>query len=198
MSDQEHMADSATSQTTQRPSSGRHRDLLERLKAAKGPDRGIDWQIAVEIDGWAAHFDTEDFARIGAGLAGHGLPPDTWLLSDGPFKCSCFTSTDFAEPDEYTSAIDAALALVERARPGCYPDICRQYQRPDHPEDAAWWACVGVVPSDGVYCEGAGATAPLAILIALLEALSMGGDLADQDAASERSGMNPTPPKEPT
>lgn len=92
----------------------------------------------------------------------------TWLEADGAsvqvYKCA--TRVNRISPPQYTSSIDAALALCERV----LPSTARFgfVQQPD----STWRATVLWVEPDESECpEADGKNAPLALLDALLSAL---------------------------
>lgn len=129
-------------------------ELLERVKAATGPDRKLDRAIGLSVGGLKS---VEEFGMAGnwwerfteGGLT-VGLPP-------------------------YTASIDAALALVERVLPGWVVSDLSQNSR--HAGDP--WGCelalyFGSEPSKNrsAFSGWDFPTAPLAILTALLSALT--------------------------
>jgi hypothetical protein len=77
-------------------------ELLERVKAATGPDREIDGDLAEAFDDAPSHLPrVTDVGR--SWLWAEFVEPDSWETWEAP---------------EYTASIDAALALVERVVPG--------------------------------------------------------------------------------
>lgn len=80
-------------------------------------------------------------------------------------KLCCGSLTDCLPP--YSASVDAALALVERVLPGCGYDLTFVPGN-DHPFDAYLW------PDSGGPEIGEGVTPALAILSALLRALTPG------------------------
>lgn len=78
-------------------------DLIARLEAASGPDRQADRQIAKAID------------------------PTTWRRATNWAAMPCGAPADTVERDalrwvpDYTTSLDAALALAERVLPGHGP-----------------------------------------------------------------------------
>lgn len=137
--------------------------LLERVKAATGPDRTIDRDLSVlpggpnfvkERDGHIAYFRHSDTDERGRTMA----------FASGP------TGSDFDGLNEsawpfYTASIDAALALVERMLPG-WPWVASSLGEEDCPSAA-------VTTPDGDFDDFtcSAATPPLALLAALLSAL---------------------------
>lgn len=108
------------------------KELIERVGRASGPDRELD-------------------LAIGA------------LWSDPPFSMSINQQRGGKPPVfKFTASIDAALALVERVRPGTGYSIIR-------PDNAAADVQVDI---DGELADAP--TVPLAILSALLASLSNG------------------------
>lgn len=119
--------------------------LLERVRDAAGPSAVLDAELYATIGG-APHTAT----------AGHRKVP--LVLKDDP-----------KDWPAYTASIDAALALVERVLPGWEwlkksPKVITLYRPLTEQEDTAKaWA---------KHIDGTGATIPLAILSALLRALT--------------------------
>lgn len=119
--------------------------LLERVKAATGPDADLDVEIMAAL--LPKHKKTMEagFDRLVA---------VAWEWRDFAWR-----TTDRIP---YTASIDAALALVERLRPWVpWVDISGMNKRPDR--DTGVWKVV----LDGGW-EGRAQTLPLAILSALL------------------------------
>lgn len=101
-----------------------HGDLIERLNAATGPDRALDYDLH-EI-AWGDWLGANGYARDGSG----------WW-SDSPPVTGCNRA---APPEYYTTSVDAALALVERLKldpPTILNEalewLCASGYRPDHP-----------------------------------------------------------------
>jgi hypothetical protein len=126
------------------PSNTQIEGLIERVRAATGPDRETDWRIAQAFD-----------------------LPEPWPESAlwPPFAPS--SKFDKAIP-HCTASIDAALALVDRVLPGALISLTQMLARwqarilvtdPDHPD----------MVSEDWFEDGE--TAPLAILSALLQVL---------------------------
>lgn len=86
-------------------------DLLERVTAASGPDRELDYLIAE----WEHPFLAKNRYRRLEGDRG-------WISPMPPIPGSGHVA---AAPD-YTGSTDAALALVERRLPNCEWDLDRQ------------------------------------------------------------------------
>lgn len=128
--------------------------LLERVSGAEGKDLHLDAMIEVEARRQEAYrVGLDDSSRAYWNATIDGLVYDT--------------STSYPAP-RYTASIDASLALVER----CLPDTVRPgfQQNPDR----SWSAAILRVQPDDDECPVADAkTAPLAILAALLSALSL-------------------------
>lgn len=121
-------------------------DLLARVEGLTGPDREVDALI----------FD-------------HFSPPRT----DGPHPPEGFGGppSDFGRWDpEFTASLDAVLALVERVRPGWYPEVCKNYQG-DPPRVPAWSSDL-CAPDRQETFEASAATPALALLCALLKSLN--------------------------
>lgn len=124
-------------------------ELIERVKAATGPDRELDGDIAhamsIVPDWCAAHRDANQ--------------RHVWTDGDRPLHAEQWIAPDV------TASIDAALALVGRCLPGCIWTI---------ETDACW---IRVLTKDDVaefqgHKTGMGGKwTPLAITLALLLAL---------------------------
>ena len=116
--------------------------LLERVRAAKGPDYEIDCEIAqaLEFETTFSEDDGSCFVRF---------QPGALIMLPVP---------------SYTASVDAALALVERKLPGA--EMKLQINGPDRDWQTA---CVRVSPLT-MLC-GECPTLPLAIVSALLQAL---------------------------
>ena len=117
-------------------------ELLEKVKAATGPDDFLDFEIDMAMKG---------HRNIGGWQA--------LVVATG----ERVSVSNTASPN-YTASIDAALALVERKLPGAM-------RRANDAEDGMG-AKADLVLDGGEHVTGAGATWPLAILSALLTALS--------------------------
>lgn len=130
--------------------------LLERVRNATGPDRGLDGLLARDVEGWIPHFALEGEDIIDwPWMGGH------WHLPGDPDADDCQQAPS-DEPPAYTASIDAALALVERVLPG-WQWCLNRLGRP--------MALVNNGPGVQFECERA-ETMPLAILTSLLLALT--------------------------
>lgn len=124
------------------------KELLERVEKAEGPDRDLDYDISIAFQSYGADPTHGHYLRR------------KWF---GP---------------NLTASIDAALALVEKVKPGCqksliesptvqttrgYPFSCDLYDTTG-PDGQHYGRFQGV----GWEAEGAGNSFPLAILSALL------------------------------
>lgn len=125
-------------------------ELLERVKAATGPDRELDCEIAIAVDGYFTLPPRWDGGPIGYGY----VDADGTLIHPGHGGDQLVK--------RYTASIDAALALVER----CLPEW--------------WWLredghSIRLVGPDNGDCYpssvGKHHLVPFAILSALLSAL---------------------------
>jgi hypothetical protein len=138
-------------------------DLLERVKRASASDRCLDRDIY-----WSLERQRAERSFWNAAITGPKPLPDVpWHeLPAGLGRLAIQT-----DAPKYTWSIDAALALVERKLPGWFFGCQRNKTRPD-PPDRAWsaWVSSGTTKYDEV--EALGHTLPLAILAALLTALS--------------------------
>jgi hypothetical protein len=126
-------------------------ELLERVKAATGPDKILDRDILCVIDGWAYEKRARDRQPWMYGPKGERRDPPGVGVFGAP-RCS--------------ASIDAALALTERMLP-------EANRRGVEQEADGWSAYVSRngVKSGHWLVESIGKTAPLAILAALLSAL---------------------------
>jgi hypothetical protein len=124
-------------------------DLLERVKAASGPLAMIDWDIEEAFGDWE---------NLGGARKRH--------------KVTGEDRTGYIEPQgAYTASLDATLALVERVLPGWSPAI-RRDPRPAF--ERLWHAFVARNGSGREQHAGWGSTPALALLTAMLTALSQG------------------------
>ena len=125
--------------------------LLERVNAAKGPDREIDARI------WC-HFEGKRFKEAWTGYR----ETTQVYYTEPPGRKLCVSQPDAIAP--VSSSVDAALGLVERMLPGCdwFIEMSRDYRQPYR-----------VLVARDDYCSEAAdhLTAPLCILAALLTAL---------------------------
>ena len=132
-------------------------ELLERVKAATGPDRGLDGLIARDLEGWVPHFALKgDELTDWPDMGGH------WHLPDDPDADDCQRAPS-NEPPPYTVSIEAALTLAERMLPCVGIDIHSQCG------DGTQWQVM--LTGDKFCVAGLARSFPLAILAALLSAL---------------------------
>lgn len=127
-------------------------DLLERVRAATGPDRKLDAAIIKAHDpgSWARF---RNWASMPSGA------PEDMVERDAARYCPMLTAS-----------LDAALALVERLLPNACPSITRNVQSETAPEVLAWSAELYLPDSAP---EAFGHTPALALLAALLVALGV-------------------------
>lgn len=128
--------------------------LLSRVRAASGPDNDLDIDIGVALAGWRrgrVTLDPFSFTENPDGDIIYG--ENTFWIADGGIQ-----------PLSFTESIDAAVALVERVLPGCDWKISTLRHRKGFGADLYPSAADAVARADA-------ATAPLAILAALLSAL---------------------------
>jgi hypothetical protein len=132
-------------------------ELLERVKAASGPDRELDAAIhmAVLPDDFASKIMRGDYAthswRLGSGGVSY-VSPNSGGTSGGSHPVAA-----------YTASIDAAVALIERVLPGCEWDVSTASG------GRAGYEVEIVRPHGGAWTRP-GPTPPLALIAALLEA----------------------------
>lgn len=134
-------------------------ELLERVKAATGPDRELDALILLHLNGWTLHEETNPKSGSFAFWEGE------------PWNSVCHNCSGW---EALTASIDAALALVERCLPGwVVSDLCQNSRHAGDP-----WGCelsvyYGSDPSKNrsAFSGYDFPSAPLAILGALLTAL---------------------------
>jgi hypothetical protein len=127
-------------------------DLLEKLKAATGPDRALDGDIA-EATGAVPEWCVKRSYR----------QPELWS-DNGP---GLHAKTWMAE--RYTGSTDFALALLEKKLPRATYGLSRVNYEVEGKEVDAFRFALG-------FSEGTATTAPLAILIALVSALHSQGE----------------------
>lgn len=127
--------------------------LLDRVKAATGPDSLLD----LELHWW---FDCSHGAHPASFRVVEGGPQ----VNRGMGETPDWRWWDERNPPLYTSSIDDAVALVERKLPGWNWSVDRQADE-----------YLGTIYPSGENSESAGeqygASAPLALLAALLTAL---------------------------
>ena len=139
--------------------------LLERVRAATGPDRYADCHLWVIAQGGDARMhvcdsSTQDFIWE-RGIDGF------WVRDVVKFR---------AVP-RYTASVDAALALVERATPDSGPNMVYSFDLNWHASAHAEMSYTAELyvaegnPPDMTSYQGQAPTLPLAIIAALLTAL---------------------------
>jgi hypothetical protein len=135
--------------------------LLVRVKGAKGADREIDYALAQVALGYAIHDEPVfDF---------HTGWTDKTIKVMSAFGAD--ERKDWELIPEWTSSLDAAVALVERVRPGCRYVLSGG--------DSGWSSTLQWVGDDGkVHGTRTGdddyESGALALITALLESLSDG------------------------
>ena len=130
--------------------------LIERLEAATGPDRELDAAIV-------AHFNNASVRRYPPQTDfGPGARWQFWSRDGAHFLGS---ESKFPVPP-LTASLDAALALVERVRPGAWIEMSgpRKYLNIPAPVPNRW----RVEVDERI---GWGSTLAIALLIALLRTL---------------------------
>ena len=128
--------------------------ILERLRAATGPDRELDALIWLETTDGATRREST-------------VTSSTNLWSPYTIDETRDATGRLITVPSYTASIDAALALVERMLPGC--GVVIHANNDSYMKDSA----ILHVPSysSPPKCDGHGATPALAILTALFAAL---------------------------
>lgn len=125
-------------------------ELLDRVKAATGPDRELDAAIEVSVrrvEAYRAGLSDEQRAKWRGGANG--------VVTDDFTTYYAYT---------FTASVDAALALTDRVLPGAEMHITL-----NHPKNDWQTASIRVAPLKLV--SGEEATLPLAIIAATLSAL---------------------------
>lgn len=120
---------------------GKHTELLERVKAATGPDRQLDADVLA-----ACGYRVNDLQR------------NRWRV---------WLDGQWASMPEISASIDAAKALVERVLPGVFWMLAKGRASEAEP----MFGCYLLFGTEEVIGDGEAATAPLAILVALLTTL---------------------------
>jgi hypothetical protein len=121
-------------------------DIIERLGKAEDFDRDLDRDIGLALMGWR-YEEVEGFGQM------IYIPDENAYYPDHPGSLT----------PSITSSIDAAIALVERMLPGSYVDVSGDMQNYQ-------WEC-NVVPPGSATGIGLSTTGPIAILLALFDAL---------------------------
>lgn len=126
--------------------------LLERVEGAGGPDRELDADLMIQFE---APGSVKVKQKTGGWTTAHPK------YAKGAMNYMIVGKTKY--PDQYTSSVDAALALVERVLPEW--QVYMEVLRP------ANGGCRASVEPNLASGWRRGATLPLAILSALLRAL---------------------------
>lgn len=128
-------------------------ELIARLEAAEGPDRALDREIGLRIDGW---YETVD---------SHG----ECLMVNG----DRYPDHPESEYPSFTESLDAALALAERVLPDWAWEIRLDRGGASVQAAPVWWMEGLAAPDEGgVSCDGK--TPALALCIAILKAKAQG------------------------
>lgn len=124
--------------------------LRDRLRAASGSDRELDARVLIALipDQWRA-----DAYDVELGFAVEHAEGRAFRKVRVP---------------QFTASIDAALALCERTLPGAYWRVEKSPPALAAAHGQPFWATCGAA---GQQEAATGPTAPLAILLALLEAM---------------------------
>jgi hypothetical protein len=133
--------------------------LLSRVEGARGEDQQLERDILVALG-----VVFEDPARPSMDFPGRGalyyIAPDDGARVYGGLG-------DYTIIRPITASVDAALALIERAWTGAYWRVARLTPGAADAEGAPYWATVGPPSAQEA---GVAATAPLALIAALLNA----------------------------
>lgn len=153
-------------------------ELLERVKAATGPDREIDGRLWCMITPNRKFIGMATDGQRWGDFDPNGFNPASGVIAGMVFERTDFKGTrediqknggrlqSFPSSPAYTASVDAALAIVERALPGWRYDL-------HSPRMGQTWEAV-LMDGDSAsrrIVVGHAATALLAILTALLLAL---------------------------
>lgn len=130
--------------------------LIEKLEAATGPDRGLDWDIFCLVQPDRLPFYEENLAKIRAEAEDNGIwaiRADAVIQGQRDLVCS-----------RYTSSIDAAMTLV--------PEGWRSNYFEGPSGQPHQWKLATIKDGDQRYTEisARAKSAPLAICIASLKA----------------------------
>lgn len=143
-------------------------ELISRLEAAEGPDRALDREIGLRIDGW---YETVD---------SHG----ECLMVNG----DRYPDHPESEYPSFTESLDAALALAERVLPGWCVGVQPWFHTdPDRVMSRAYlirpdwkrWNPVGDDWCDQHHGRSC-ATPALAVVAAILRAIQHGYEAAGE------------------
>ena len=129
------------------------KNLLERVKAATGPDRDMDAAIIVATT--PSKMTDEDLVYLKVPQKSDQCAPGTYWLCQR-------SGMSLRTSETLTASVDAALALVESVMPECIVRIANDMS--DIP-DRQWLATVGYMQSQP------SANPAIAIIVALITAL---------------------------
>lgn len=152
------------------------KSLRKRVAKANGPDWMLDAEIAAAFKYYVSISD--------AGMFVHSWGGEWKAINGRVHLLGSYGSGGNFRPEHFTASIDATLALVERVLPVCdgWPDdslpssgwkiglYLYRGTTPIGANDFASWECM-IRPHAGEVKPVHGPTAPLAILLALLDAL---------------------------
>lgn len=149
-------------------------ELLDRLKAATGPDRELGHDILMAA-GWIAPPIYHEHRKAG------GHYPEDWEGDDEYVKFDAINSEGFwKSPDgpkfsarelpDITASVDDALALAEQMLPGVWYVMAKGRMSSEEP----LYGCELLFSHDTQIAIAEGATQPLSILAAALNAAQGG------------------------
>jgi len=131
-------------------------DLIFRVKQATGSDPRLNAEIACAfIFTDCRPADPNDFGGK------YGYQPESIFIENSGFLLA----------DNFTGSVDDALCLLDRLKPGCFYLLGRGKTRHDEPPYGAQL----MFGSDEILGFGEAPTMPLAIILALLEAVKADG-----------------------
>lgn len=147
--------------------------LIARAKAAAGPDPALEGRIFAALFGGVASKDCPDRTR--SSYSGQAY----FTNIDRPYVL--IEDTRHAEP--VTASLDAALALVERVLPDCWPGFQKNAHVGDGSRWSAWIERPGAHRDEDV--EASARTPALALVLATLHALSRATPAVDEKSRDQ-------------
>lgn len=155
-------------------------DLLAKLATATEPNRWLDAEIDAALFGGRASHDFATEPGGGARLRASYDPGTVFLNPDPNDNGGHVLTSHHRRSAAVTASIDASLALVDRLCGVDDTSLCYSYDLGWHASAHAGMAFTADLhlavgdPAEMQSAHGQGATLPLAILAALLSALSQG------------------------